>query len=159
METTLRKYQNTLIITSTGVLFFGIWSMLKTILTLVLSTPDSLLSYTDGYTGIPGFILLVVSALGFLVVDLLFRFFIWRSASAEGSGQRKNSAYLILSGLLMILELISLFSTILSLPGSKETLLTSIVSLAVEITSIVTLAQLIYSAFVVRKLTRKITQA
>ena len=100
----LYKHQTTLICSGLAVIAFGLWSIVRVsllfylqrsrILQLIMEGELELLTgqSTDTITAI-----LFGVAIGFLILDLLFRLYIGLSAIREGNGKRRRLAYVVLA--------------------------------------------------------------
>ena len=126
----LRRYQNTLVIIGMGVIMFGVWSVIRTIV-LGLSSSDSALSVISDVLDdnmakstaerVAQVILmwLVIAAIGFV---LALRIYVGLSARAEVFGKRRGSGYLIVAIVMIVAYLISIlincFSIAYSIFGS-----------------------------------------
>ena len=111
----LRKNQNNLVVTGAAVIMFGLWDVVKTIMNMVLNWAelrDSLLQL-DGleeeYIFLADIILIILLAI-FLMLDLGIRFYIGRSANAEGKGNSKGWRYVIITALLLISHILSIIN-------------------------------------------------
>ena len=159
MGAELRKHQDMLIIIGTGVIAFGVWSVIKTVLYYALSRDEMLRILKEqgleqGYEA--GVYVLIALALAFI---LGLRIYIGLSARAEGVGKRRGNGYVVLAA---IMTLVNFGGFVLSVAGAFELELTldNIVDLSVtfvvELTSIATMAELVYSALRVRNLRKQI---
>lgn len=159
MGAELRKHQDMLIIIGTGVIAFGVWSVIKTVLYYALSRDEMLRILKEqgleqGYEA--GVYVLIALALAFI---LGLRIYIGLSARAEGVGKRRGNGYVVLAA---IMTLANFGGFVLSVAGAFELELTldNIVDLSVtfvvELTSIATMAELVYSALRVRNLRKQI---
>ena len=148
-----------LIIIGTGVIAFGVWSVIKTVLYYALSRDEMLRILKEqgleqGYEA--GVYVLIALALAFI---LGLRIYIGLSARAEGVGKRRGNGYVVLAA---IMTLANFGGFVLSVVGAFELELTldNIVDLSVtfvvELTSIATMAELVYSALRVRNLRKQI---
>ena len=138
MEKELRRKQVTLVTLGTGVILFGVWSVVKSLLyfrtnlfaDLDTQVEPELLPYIKLAT-------VVIVAL-FVLADLGIRLKIGRRARAEGMGRRQKNGYLILAALIAFSRL--------------YLCLDYVVSVLVDLSSTVLLAELIITALRVRKL-------
>ncbi|MBQ9679095.1 MAG: hypothetical protein IJV48_00220 [Ruminococcus sp.] len=158
-EVKLRRYRNLLTISGTGVIAFGVWSVIKTILFMTL-TPDYLRLNDIGDIGDIGEAgMTVVKIFAFTVlgvimaIELLLRLYIGLSARAEGNGKKKRIVYVVVAASLLLL---SLWSIITSLHVSEYgSLLDMAVSLLLELTSAAAFFETIYASCMVRRLQKK----
>ena len=156
METELRRRRTNLFTLGGGVIAFGVWSMLKTYLYMLVD-PILILEVPEQYRKTA-----LVVAYGlvtfFLLIDLGLRLYVGLSARAEGIGQKKGRAYIVLAVLMLIVNIASWLAYLFTYDykGGDAALVDYVVSLVVDLTSIVLLAQLIYNAVLVRRLSRQL---
>ena len=149
-ERKLRRYQNLLTVSGLGVIAFGIWSVIKTILLLFFNKelladmPDNTLAYVILYIFI-GVLLLIVFSI---------HLFVGLSARAEGFGKKKGSAYIVVAILMALLSLASLVTVFFK--ADKTSLLELAVSVIVEATSLIVMIELLVAAFTVKKLSKEL---
>lgn len=155
-EVKLRRYRNLLVISGTGVIAFGVWSVVKAILFMTL-TPDPL--QLSEMTDVSAFELPFVKMMIYIVlavilaVDLSLRLYIGLSARAEGNGKKKRIVYVVVAAIILLL---SLWSIITSFHLSEyDSLLDMIVSFFVELTSAAAFFEVIYASCMVRRLQKK----
>ena len=153
-ERLLRKNQNTLVIVGKGVIAFGVWTAVKTVLSAMLM--DDIENAIQGAeTGEPVPALAVYAILAVILLLLLgFRALIGRAAIAEGRGRKSGWLYLVLAGLLALTDLAALVTSIVWIEDAFKSVMDLVVTVVVELTSIVTTAELILSAIRVKRLTR-----
>lgn len=155
-EVKLRRYRNLLIISGTGVIAFGVWSVVKTILFLTL-TPDYLRLDDIGDIGeaemslVKIFVFVILGVI--MAIELLLRLYIGLSARAEGYGKKKRIVYVVVAAIILVL---SLWSIITSFHVSEyDSLLDMAVSLLLELTSAAAFFEVIYASYMVRRLQKK----
>jgi hypothetical protein len=149
-EIQLRRWQNMLTISGMGVIVFGAWSVLKTILLLVFrqelvsNIPDDIVERVILYV--------LVGVL--LLIDFSVRLFVGLSARAEGFGKKKGWAYLVIAVLIALSSVSSLVTVFF---GTGNTpILELIVSTIVEITSLAAVIEMLAAAVMVRKLRKEL---
>ena len=155
MEKELRRKQVTLVTLGTGVILFGVWSVVKSLLyfrTNLFNDLDTqiepkLLPYIKLAT-------VVIVAL-FVLADLGIRLKIGRRARAEGMGRRQKNGYLILAALIVLVnitgDLLGVYYIVKNgVPEQSGP--DYIVSGLVDLSSTILLAELIITALRVRKL-------
>lgn len=144
-EIQLRRYQNLLTISGLGVIAFGAWSVLKTILLLFFRK-----DYLERLPDDPMFLVILYVLIGvILLIDFVIRLFIGLSARAEGFGKKKGYAYIVLAILLAILSLASL--VMIFFDTSYTSIPEMVVSVIVEATSLIVIIELLVGAFAVKK--------
>ncbi len=174
IERELRRNRSTLTLVGLGVIAFGAWSVVKTVLILTLRVGDPLGEGALPENVPPELARAVFYGViaFFLVIDLALRLYVGLSARREGLYGKKGSAYIVLACLLAALSLYSCVytaSTIWSSDGQEDTQTSepyhfdpregegiddSIVSTLVEITATVTLFELIVAGVRVKRLSK-----
>lgn len=148
-EVKMRRYQNLLMISGLGVIAFGLWTILKTILLLFVKE-NTLAELPDSLARVIFIVVLVVV----LAVDFLFRLFIGLSARAEGQGKKKGYAYIVFAILLAIFSLASV--VLIFFDVGETSILELTVSVIVEVTSLIVVIELLVAAFTVKKLRKEL---
>ena len=155
-EVKLRRFMNLLVVSGTGVIIFGAWSVLKTILVFLMQKDMIEAIFTKLSVTTTVKVITIIIVVSIMVIDFLIRLFVGRSARAEGFGQKKGYAYIIFAVLLAIgsvSSLVLLFSDAESL--KLDSILQTVVSLIVETTSIIVTVELLVAAFTVKKLQKE----
>ena len=148
----LKKSETVLVICGNGVVFFGVWSLIKSIMSVVLYNSD-FHQYMAQYQDIHMFQGLVYGIVFFiLAMDLFFRFYLGRSASAEVKGKKKKGNYIVLAFFVLFYTVFGLIASLFIMLPDDISILTTITTALVEFTSALTLLQLIISAICVRKI-------
>ena len=155
MEKELRRKQVTLVTLGTGVILFGVWSVVKSLLyfrtglfaDLDAQIEPELLPYIKLVT-------VVIVAL-FVLADLGIRLKIGRRARAEGMGRRQKNGYLILAALIVLVnitgDLLGVYYIVKNgVPEQSGP--DYVVSVLVDLSSTILLAELIITVLRVRKL-------
>ena len=149
-EIKMRRYQNLLTVSGLGVIIFGLWTVLKTILLLFLQEnmvddlPDGLFYRVLFFTLIGGV----------LLIDFLIRLFVGLSARAEGFGKKKGYGYIVVAILIAIASLASL--VLIFFDTADRSILELIVSFIVEATSTIATVELLVAAFTVKRLKKEL---
>ncbi len=156
MRRRLRRNENYLVIIGTGVMAFGFWSVIQTVLLLLLS-PQAVSEYFDTVSGPDfspniGYVLLMVLT----TLDLLVRLYVGLSARAEGFGAKKGNLYVVFAVLLCFFHLLALVTAVLNRFRNYLGFEDAVMSLLIDITSLVTLVELVNSIFKVRWLKREL---
>ena len=150
-----RQYEDTLVITGTGVMAFGVWSLAKTVVVAVLRM-DLLMWEVFGREVSGKEALLFFFVLGvMLLIDLVIRLRLGLAARAEGHGKSGQKTSLVLATLLAIPSLASiLFSLFSFITGSHSPfeLVDMVVTVAIELTSFVLLVEMIMAVVRLRAL-------
>ena len=164
----LRRDENTLTVVGSGVILFGVWTVVKMVLQEINRLPEFMaelgadeLGFEE--TGLADMGLdpnLLAMAVAFTVViivflmDLALRVFVGLSARAEGRGRPQGRLYLILAGLLLVLSGLSFVSYVITYFSHSEYVVDADAAILVELTSFITLLQMIISAVRVRRARR-----
>ena len=147
----LRKKENTLVVIGSGVILFGVWSIVKALLYTVSDRAEFLEEIYDNGLGTAGVVFSIAVVGLVLLADLGLRFYVGRSAIAEGRGHKKSALYLVLAGLMAGASVIMLLMVIF-IPGDiAEGILDRIVSVVVEGTSLVMVCEMIWAGICVRR--------
>ena len=155
MEKKLRRSQVSLVTLGAGVILFGLWSVIKSLLYFRTGLFDDLDTQVE-----PEQLLLVklitVGLVALIVfADLGFRLKIGLRARAEGMGRRQKSGHLVLAALIVLfnlaVELLSI-SFVVKNGLSGQSYIEYAVSMLVDLSSTVLLIELIVTVLRVRKL-------
>jgi hypothetical protein len=152
-EVKLRRYRNLLTISGLGVIAFGLWSVLKTILLFVFREEALAALPDDVLTRVIFFVIVGV----LLLTDFAIRLFIGLSARAEGLGKKKGYAYLVFAVLLALASAASVAAIFFD--TGTTSILEIIVSVIVEVTSLVAVIELIAAAIHVKRLGKECGEA
>jgi len=159
LQIQLRKNQDTLKIVGLGVMAFGAWSIVKSILytTAQWSSIKEEIVVPEANETIAKMVYLFMIAV-ILTVEIAIRLYIGRSAIAEGRGERRRPGYIVVAFLITAIGL-TLTVTAFVVPGIRMELnLDLLASLFVEITSAVITLEMCWSAIRVRKLRRQLAE-
>ena len=149
-ERKMRRYQNLLTVSGLGVIIFGLWSVLKTILLLFMK--EGILSEIPDDTFVRVMFFLILG--GILLIDVLIRLYVGLAARAEGFGKKKGYAYVIIAILMALASLASL--VLIFFDSNEQSIWELIVSVIVEATSLVVTIELLVAAFTVKKLKKEL---
>ena len=159
-ERELRRTRSTLHSLGTGVIIFGVWSILKTITLLIVTPIETYLSgeELEAYISVPVSIRIAVYAvllMILLMVDLIPRIYIGRNAIRIGLGKKPGRLFTVLCWFLFavwaLLDLISLFF----LPQAQNPatgMLDTIITFIVDVTATVIIGELCFSVRRLKKL-------
>ena len=153
MNATVRRLENNLVTLGTGVIAFGIWSVLKVAFEFFLGgtvidadVPEELRGYTPA-------ILIVFWV--FTAIELAVRIYIGVSSRADGMRKRKSKAYLVWSIVLMIDLFLTAFIDFYIYAFMLNSFATTIITLLIDGTSFFITLDLFLFAVRVRKLRRQ----
>ena len=154
-EITLRRNQDTLVIVGTGVIIFGVWSLLKTMFALLLNMGDLYELIIQEETPEGRLVIFIVVTL-MLVIDLAFRVSVGLSAIAVARGEKSRFIFVAGALLLAFSSAATVTAQIKGIATGEEITLISHVAAAVEFTSLITLTQLINSAMAIRGIRKEL---
>lgn len=149
-ERKMRRYRNLLTVSGLGVIIFGLWSVLKTILLLFMK--EGILSEIPDDTFVRVMFFLILG--GILLIDVLIRLYVGLSARAEGFGKKKGYGYVVIAILMALASLTSL--VLIFFDTNEQSIWELIVSVIVEATSLVVTIELLVAAFTVKKLKKEL---
>ena len=154
MEKELRRKQVTLVTLGTGVILFGVWSVVKSLLYFRTNLFADLDTQAEPEL-LPYMLATVVIVALFVLADLGIRLKIGRRARAEGMGRRQKNGYLILAALIVLVnitgDLLGVYYIVKNgVPEQSGP--DYIVSVLVDLSSTILLAELIITVLRVRKL-------
>ena len=148
-ERKMRRYRNLLTVSGLGVIIFGLWSVLKTILLLFMK--EGILSEIPDDTFVRVMFFLILG--GILLIDVLIRLYVGLSARAEGFGKKKGYGYVVIAILMALASLTSL--VLIFFDTNEQSLWELIVSVIVEATSLVVTIESLVAAFSVKMLKKE----
>lgn len=157
MEMKLRKHQNTLVVAATGVVLFGLWSIVKTLMFLtsswaVLATEAVELGLTNKFV-IAFIIAIMIAVLG---ADLLMRLYIGFCAISEGKGTKSRSFYLLVAGWMFFASVISFPANLHNAYITTGFALDTLIATVLEFTSLYALADLLFSGIRIKQLRKQL---
>ncbi len=157
----LRRYSDRLATAGTGVMLFAIWSIIKSIMQVSVGGDfeKNLSEISDGGEAAAGALVLVyVFIFATMALEVGVRIFIGMSGRAEGKGKKKSIVYIVLACILIPLYVIGIIYSIMNMSYIENSVMDTIVTLAVDITSLSALIELVFSGIRVKSLRKKIKQ-
>lgn len=158
MEVKLKKEQSTLSILGKAVIAFGLWTLIKYIIYLVLTYNNADSEIREiASTEVP---LLFILAMIVIVMsfEIIFRFIIGMKAIRESKGKKTSVVYLIFASFLLFSQINSVVVDIEKLTYSSETIIDTISTVVFGITSTLTTLWLIISAIKTKYYSKKINE-
>ena len=153
----LRRRRITLMSLGSGVISFGVWSILKTLLYIYVGVMKlNVTTVPEEYQQAATAIAYVMLAF-FMMIGLSLRLFVGLRARAAGSGKRQRPTYIVVAGLLLAWSVLSLLVAVFSRTSGRmenQSVMDYAVSIFVECCSAAILAELVYTALRVRKLAK-----
>ena len=157
MEKELRHSRSVLHILGTGVIAFTLWGFVKTIMILLLVPMDTTAAEPASEVTAGAVVFLVLLLLFFLLL-LGSRLYIGMSARAEGKGERRGSAYVMIAFLFSLIQILLFLLTLVysfKTGFSERTVSETAAGFIVEISSMVTMEELVFTAMKVKRLTKQ----
>lgn len=149
----LRKYQNTLVVVGMGVIAFGIWSVIKTVM-LTAFNKDEMAELSAQGTAVEVVFWVMLGIM--LAIDLWLRLYVGLAAIQEGRG-KKRKAYITWIFLMAFFSALGVVVGLAAIP-STTALGTTVVTVIVEITSCVLLVEMALAAIKVKRLSRRLEE-
>ena len=154
LHLSLRKNCDILAVVGLGVIIFGIWSVIKTVLFTALDQ-DGIRSapLEGGWERIAFWIIIGLV----LAIDLGLRFYVGRSAISESRGRKKSGLYIALALMMAIISFGVLVGGFI-VSKRMEDVGASVVSIIVEMTSSILLVEMAVSAIKVRRINKELKE-
>ena len=149
-----RRESSTLVVLGTGVMAFGIWSIIKLIGTFAFRIPLFTASEEEEL-GSVGMIFAIIIAVIIVSVDVLLRIFVGIRARREGAGKKAGKAYLVFLVLMIIVSVISVIVEIDAVLSAERDFFDSYANLIMELTSLVVSFEVYMAAIYVRRFRAK----
>lgn len=161
MQTELRKHQHTLITYGTGTILFGLWSLAKSVVYLVIDRSENSLYFVIDQIAEPDdkkfmFLVAVAAVSSVFLIDMIFRWAAGSSARKIGTGMKIKPGFVIASLYIAAVDGFEFVSGIQNILAGEFMQLDKILTLLVDITSFIIVVQMIYAAFMVGKLSKAI---
>lgn len=164
----IRHYENTTIIVGVGTIVFSLWTVIKSFTVLFFRRELVLQEALDQYdelAEIPEPLILGVMAVMIffaMILDLIIRVYVGRSAISEGRGRKKSRVYLFFTLILIAGSISTLFNMFTPKTAIENTELvkalggeTSLSSVIIELTSLTMMWEMFFSACRLRKLRKQ----
>lgn len=164
MEALLRRHRDTLLIVGQGNLLFGIWGVIRTVMTYILQSSErekliaDFRSSPEYRPDLESLFYIIFFALMFLLLlgELLLRLYIYRAARAEAEGEHRRGLYIVLAGVMAVTAVVLQIVSVVTGQYKDMDLFDLSVTLMIELTSSILLLDLVRSAIRVRQLERKL---
>ena len=164
-EPRLRRYRDMLSTSGLAIIVFGLWDMAKAFLASVYGSSlrvnggqlsaeveSTLRALRDSHRT---FLVIALSVvLLFVLLAGVLRFYVGLCAHAEARGKRKSWAYVIIAGVMAAMSATLVVMGLLA-AGSTDNALGFLAAGLIELTSLLAYVDLIRSAVVVKRLTRR----
>ena len=166
-QVAIRKYQNTLIVVGTGIIFFGVWTVVKMLGSFFILKEETVAALrktsrvgVDELSDDALFYISLVAVMIIMLVILAIRAYVGMSAISEGRGNKRHGPYLLLAVIMIISGVISFIANFSR--TAPETSMgafsadTTISGIIIELTSVIMLTEMVVSAVRIRKLKRSV---
>ncbi len=151
----IRIHRNNLYTLGNGIIAVGVWSVIQLILRM-LNTPEVFMPATAA-ENIPSELVMLTAAVSLallLGISIGLYIFAGARARAEGLGKRQKPFYIVLTGLLAVIHVLSVIYVISAalIPDIKIGMspMGMVVSVIVDLTSVVAMTEMIHSAVMIR---------
>ena len=144
-----RRYIDLLKVTAAGTLYMGLWSAIKLFMDMQERIGDQFKTSIGIYI-LSLFVSAIIFAIVF-VIEMSFRYVIWKGARREAEEGYKNNRYIVCAYFLMAYGVYAVGFFIYQVITSKATG-ESVVKLFFDVTSFIILYELVISAYKLRKL-------
>lgn len=160
MEKKLRRYRNSLVTNGIGIITFGLWSMIKFIMSTVMQPIEFDDSVNDEMTEpiIKIIAIVIVAAIVVIILTIIFavHFYIGLSAYREGINGKKGSFYLVTAGIMALIMCMTMTVYFVPQDDTNSFTLSSIAAFFIDLTTIIILVDMIYAALMSRRLAKKL---
>lgn len=145
MKKELRKQQDSLVITGTGVCFFGLWGVISTVMRLVLNRTQIIEALNENELGwLAPFLYILLLACAAAVFSA--HFFVGMSARSEGLGKKRHFVYIFAAVLMLVFSMLVTISDIANFNSEQTDIFDFVVALIMSATFIATLVQMIIAS-------------
>lgn len=144
----IQKNRFSLLCSGNALIIFTFWTIIRSIIQVYHILPEN---YHLGTVSLMTVALMVLASCS---IDLVLKVFVGLSAKAEGRGKKKSSVYIVLGILLAVLTAMELITLTPSLTDERlnNSVLSVIISIAVDATVLFAELDLVVSAIRVRKI-------
>lgn len=159
MRKRLRRNQNNLVMIGSGVILFGIWSILKALLFLMLDGSNLATEYFERLAqhGVTDRAQVIALLFLLLLVEQAARLYVGLNARWEGFGRKRGNLYVVVAVLMSVFHLVSVVIGFRTGFQYFDYYPEAATSLLMDLTSLVVLLELVNSVRKVRWLSREMT--
>lgn len=160
MQSQLRRNQDTLVVVGTGIIAFGVWNILESVLLFVLVSSHLEVSMPPGYTLDQYSQMLVYSVVPMTAVGLVMNLFVGLSARAEGLGRRrgKGLAYVFIAVVMALFGVVVVTLLGLAVFLTEVPVMDCLIPIVMECTSIVVLVELVAASIRTKRFERQMAE-
>ena len=160
MEKKLRRYRGSLVTNGIGIIVFGVWSILKLVLSLVIDPLDLNIAgdeyTTDQLADTIALVIVVIIFIIILTIVLLVHLYVGFSAYKEGIYGIKGSFYLVLVVIMALIDCCTLVLYLFLKDNSTNDSQVQFAAFIIDITTVVVLIDTLYTAIMSRKLAKQL---
>ena len=157
MKKELIKQRDVLITGGTGVCLFGLWSVIRVVMSIITNAPETrgIFEQTESF-----FSRLMAVIVLFIVAALVIaiHLYIGLSSRAEGFRPRKRKAYIVATVLFTILHIITLGYDVFSYDVVNNGYIAYAVTICVDVALIFTLFGIVIASFRIRWLQKRMRE-
>jgi hypothetical protein len=149
----IRRNRGLLITTSNGIFLFGIWSIIKACLSLIMDTEglvSKMISETESKLLSIGALTVIVAII--TIIDLSFRLTVWNKARREADGIKKSSFLVFVTVMMILGSTLQIINDIRIIIVGDDDRFQAAVSFIIEITSCILTTELLIAVFRLRRL-------
>ena len=153
MDAKIRKTEINLITLGTGVIFFGVWTLVKSLVSFFLldtelheNLSEEMIAFT------------IITFWALIAVSFILNFYVGVSARALGKGKNKSSFFLVVAGIIVFFRSILVLLEIIAAIFDHGDSINLIITAFIDITTIVFLVELMVYSIRLKKI-RKAEQA
>lgn len=153
MDAKIRKTEINLITLGTGVIFFGVWTLVKSLVSFFLldtelheNLSEEMITFT------------IITFWALIAVSFILNFYVGVSARALGKGKNKSSFFLVVAGIIIFFRSILVLLEIIAAIFDHGDSINLIITAFIDITTIVFLVELMVYSIRLKKI-RKAEQA
>ena len=149
MDAKIRKNKDTLVVAGTGVIAFGVWNVLKSVMLFIeyRSVLEQSFEEEIRETGMTGLLILLILI---LLTVLGLNLYVGLAARVEGMGIKKRR-YRVLACLMLTTHLSSALTSLLALFTVSDETLEDLVAIMIDIMGFFVLLDLVIAAFRIKK--------
>ena len=163
MQRELRRCHDHLVSIGTGMSLFGIWTVVRVIMNVILERQQFFEEIQASESEIPmdtrmlmAITLIIIAVLCLMILGI--HLYIGMSARAEGLGSKKRTGYLIATGVFILLYGVGIVSEILQYQTCFQGITDAAATVFIDMTMLVTLIELMYNAVRARKITAQLAE-
>ena len=160
MEKKLRCYRSSLVTNGIGIITFGLWSIIKFIMSMVMQ-PINFEDAANDEMADPAakiIALIIVGAIVVIILAIIFavHLYIGLSAYKEGINGKKGSFYLAVAVVMALAICLTMTLYFVPHDNTEGVTMSNIAAFFIDLTTVVILIDTIYAALMSRKLAKKL---